>query len=132
MVYEGEVEGSNLFQVTDDRCLELSGSEGSEGVYGTSFFKVFCLMSKIKGSIPWHWITLDTGYSASIFKTKSLLEGISKTDKTLRLITNAGVISSKSKVKHADLSVWHNPRLITSILELTRVAEKLSMVMDTK
>ena len=106
MLDEGEVEGSNLFQVTDDRHLELSNREGSEGVCGTSFLKVFYLMSKIKGEIPWHWITLDTGSSDSIFKIKSLLEDASTADSTLRLITSAGVVSSKAKVKHAGLSVW--------------------------
>ena len=103
-VNEEELEGSNLFQTTEDRYLELSDSEGSEDTHDVSFLQFFCLMSKVKGVIPWHWIILETGSSASIFKAKSILENISTTDNTLRLITNVRVISSKAKGKCVDLS----------------------------
>ena len=46
---EPEVEGSNLFQVTEDDGFEEPDSEDSDATHDVSFLQFFCLMNKVKG-----------------------------------------------------------------------------------
>jgi len=119
-----------LLHVEDDTYLTDDSDTSSEG-YDVSLLQAFCLMSKFKGQIPWYWIVLDTGSSASIFKTRSLLEDVHRVDDTLRLITNAGSIVSRAKGRFKDLSVWFNSSSIANIIGLSHIAETHRVIMDT-
>ena len=123
-------EATQLLHVNNDTYLTDDSDTSSEG-YSVSLFQAYCLMSKIKRSIPWYWIVLDTGSSDSIFKTKSLLRNVIKTQEKLRLITNAGSIVSRAKGNFEDLSVWYNSDSIANILGLSHVAKTHRIVMDT-